>query len=232
MTLAEIKKGLDCETFISPDDLRIVSITYNDLEIPHDVYQNKINTIEDKSYLFEYNPIIDLYKSNYFDLAKYTGVFSWKFQDKTGLSKNLLYKLLDTNDYQGYDIIHFCRPLGKPYLEFTEENHHGFLKLFTLICNDLNLQVKEPIHTIYSNFFIAKSEIYKSYISECLIPAIDLLENKYKDLAWKNANYKSGLTEKALKKYTGLEYYTFHTFILERLFSVWINNNLKVLKIC
>lgn len=232
MTLTEIKQGIDTETIISPDELRIVSINYNGSTTQYDDYHNKVNSIEGKSYLFEYNPMIDLYKSNYFKLVEYTGVFSWKFQDKTGLNKNLLYNILDKNDFQEYDVIHFCRPLGEPFLKFTENNHKGFMKLFSLICNELNIEVKEPINTIYSNFFIAKSEIYEKYIEEVLIPAIDLMETKYKYLAWEDANYKSGLKKEALKKYTGLEYYTFHTFILERLFSVWIGGQLKVLRVC
>jgi hypothetical protein len=65
--------------------------------------------------------------------------------------------------------------------------------------------------------------VYKEYV-EVLKNAIQLMDSKYTELAFKDANYQSGLTPEQLKERTGLDYYTFHTFILERLLSVWIDN--------
>ena len=142
----------------------------------------------------------------------------------------MLFNLLKEKNYQNYDIINLCEDLPKPYLEFTEDSHKGFRKLFDLICNDLELKVKEPKHHIYSNFFIAKRDTFKSY-QDLLIKSIELLENKYKDLAWRDSGY-IGLNKENLKKYTGLDYYPFHAFILERLMSLWIDNeNIKTLNL-
>lgn len=178
---------------------------------------NKVSTIAEKSYLFEYNVILNTPIVN-----DYTSFFSWKFRAKTGMNKRVLFNLLLDNHYWNYDIINLCEPLPKPYLEFTEENHKGFMELFTNICADLGLKVNEPKHTIYSNFFIAKKEIFIEY-QNLLKKAIELLETKYKEQAWKDSGYK-GLPSERLKEVTGLEYYTFHTFILERLMSIWIDN--------
>jgi hypothetical protein len=105
------------------------------------------------------------------------------------------------------------------------------MELFTNICTDLGLKVSEPKHTIYSNFFIAKKDTFTEY-KELLIKAIDLLETKYKEAAWKDSGYKA-LSADKLKIVTGLDYYTMHTFILERLLSVWIDNKeIKTLDIC
>jgi hypothetical protein len=184
---------------------------------------NKVSTIAEKSYLFEYNVILGT------DIVNdYTGFLGWKFRAKTGMNKRVLFNLLLDNHYWNYDIINLCEPLPKPYLEFTENNHKGFIELFTNLCMDLHLTVKEPKHTIYSNFFIAKKEIFIEY-QALLKNAIELLETEYVDLAWKDSGYV-GLGTKRLKLATGLEYYTFHTFILERLLSVWIDNkNIKTL---
>ena len=46
---------------------------------------------------------------------------------------------------------------------------------------------------------------------------------KYKTEAWEDSGYKA-LTSERLKQVTGLDYYPMHTFILERLLSVWIDN--------
>ena len=51
---------------------------------------------------------------------------------------------------------------------------------------------------------------------------IALLEDKYEHLAWKNANYVDGLKPQQLKEATGLDYYPMHTFVLERLWSAYV----------
>ena len=178
---------------------------------------NKVSTIAEKSYLFEYNVILNTTIVN-----DYTGFFSWKFRAKTGMNKQVLFNLLLDKHYWNYEVINLCEPLPKPYLEFTDLNHKGFMELFTKICMDLDLIVKEPKHIIYSNFFIAKKEIFIEY--QILIKkAIELLETKYMDLVWQDSGYK-GLPKERLKEATELDHYTFHTFILERLMSVWIDN--------
>ena len=178
---------------------------------------NKVCTIAEKSYLFEYNVILKTPIVN-----DYTGFFSWKFRAKTGMNKRVLFNLLLDNHYCNYEVINLCEPLPKPYLEFSESNHKGFIDLFTSICTDLGLKVSEPKYTIYSNFFIAKKEVFIEY-QNLLRQAVELLETKYMDLAWSNPGYK-GLPKERLKEATGLDHYTFHTFILERLMSVWIDN--------
>ena len=178
---------------------------------------NKVSTIAEKSYLFEYNVILNTPIVN-----EYTGFFSWKFRSKTGMNKRVLFNLLIDNHYWNYDVINLCEPLPKPYLEFTELNHKGFMELFTKICTDLGLKVSEPKHTIYSNFFIAKKDAFIDY-RLMLRSAIELLETKYKSEAWNDSGYK-GLPKERLNEVTGLDYYPMHTFILERLLSVWIDN--------
>lgn len=178
---------------------------------------NKVSTIAEKSYLFEYNVILNTPIVN-----DYTGFFSWKFRAKTGMNKRVLFNLLLDNHYWNYEVINLCEPLPKPYLEFTELNHKGFMELFTNLCTDLGLKVSEPKHTIYSNFFIAKKEVFIEY-QDLLKKAIELLETKYKTEAWLDSGYK-GLPKERLKEATELDHYTFHTFILERLLSVWIDN--------
>lgn len=178
---------------------------------------NKVSTIAEKSYLFEYNVILDTPIVN-----DYTGFLSWKFRAKTGMNKRVLFNLLLDKHYWNYDVINLCEPLPKPYLEFTELKHKGFMELFPNLCTDLGLKVSEPKHTIYSNFFIAKKDVFIEY-QELLKKAIELLETKYKKEAWNDSGYK-GLPKERLKEATELDHYTFHTFILERLISVWIDN--------
>lgn len=213
------------------DNLQIYSITYKEGQFTEfDNYDNSgVKTVEQKSYLFEWNPIVDII-DNYELKSKYLGIFSYKFPFKTHLSKKLLDKVFeDVTQTHDYDVIGLSPSFfKKKYLKFTEEQHPGFMELFTLVCNDLNLVVKEPKNVVYSNFFIAKTEIYKEFVNTIAKPAIELLETKYKELAWKNANYVSGLQGEELKQQTGLDFYTFHTFVLERLLSAWLENRIDL----
>ena len=231
--LSKVLYALDSEDLsVKLDNLEVHTITYDKNQvasyIPYD--NSAVRTIEQKSYLFEYNPILNLSKD--FQDDKYYGIFSWKFENKTGLTKQVLYKTLMQKKYQDFDVINLCRPIPEQYLAFSEKQHKGFRKLFDNVCNDLGLVSKEPNHVIYSNFFIAKGEVYKSFINDVVIPAIELLETKYKEDAWMNANYIVGLPQEKLKDITGLDYYTMHSFVLERLMSIYIDNKtLKTLNV-
>jgi len=203
---------------------KIYSIVYKpDQVAEHTLYDNgHIKTIEDKSYLFEYNPIVDIV-SNHEITEDYLGIFSWKFPFKTGVFKKKLHWLMKNSP--DADIYILCNHVFREgYLEFTEKYHPGFKDIFYPLCEDLGLKVEESKFPIYSNFFIMKTELYKDYVNTVIKPAIELLETKYKDLAWKDAQYTAGLKSETLKDFTGLDYYTFHTFVLERLVNQYVSN--------
>lgn len=201
---------------------QIYSIVYEEIQPSEYIrYFNNIKTIEEKSYLFEYNVILNIKPEK-----DWVGVFSWKFPLKTGIPKVKVLQILDKYRKSNVQCINFCPKLNQPYLKFTESQHKGFMSIFNPLCKDLGLVVKEPSNVIYSNFFVLRPDVFKEY-QKLLTRAITLLETKYKDKVWKNAGYK-GLDPKSLKEKTGLDYYTFHTFLLERLISIWIDKiNIK-----
>ena len=203
---------------------KIYSIVYDEQQtIEYEKYFNNINTVNMRSYLFEYNVLIDIIDNFKIDNDKYLGIFSHKFPFKTGLFKKKLYWLLENNP--DFDIYGLCLQynLRGKYLDFTEKVHPGFKELFYPLCKDLGLEVKEPESVIYSNFVVMKTDIYRDYVNTIIKPAIYLLETKYKDLAWKDSNYK-GLPRDQLKLHTELDYYPMTTFVLERLLNMYINN--------
>ena len=73
-------------------NLKIYSIVYNNEQIvEYEKYDNSnIKTIEQRSYLFEYNPIIDIIQNNNFKKDDLIGIFSWKFPYKTLIFKKKL----------------------------------------------------------------------------------------------------------------------------------------------
>ena len=221
-------------------DYKIYNIIYQDSQkdrCEFDIYKNTVKTLEDKSYLFEYNPILDVMSKS--KEADYVGIFSWKFLDKTGFFKKKLDYLIEENP--NYDVYTICHPyqdiVSVGYYKFTENYHPGFMDLFKDLCNDLNLDSREPKNIIFSNFLVAKWEVYKEFIDKIIIPAIELLETKYVEQVWKDAQYcgpqKAGLTPDKLREFTGLEYYPFHTFILERLWSAYLQSrsDIKVINL-
>ena len=221
-------------------DYKIYNIIYQDNQkerCEFDTYLNTVKTLEDKSYLFEYNPILNILSKE--KEAEYVGIFSWKFLDKTGFYKKKLDYLLDKNP--GQDVYTICLPykdiIEKGYYKFTEDYHPGFMDLFKKLCDEFNLDSREPKHHIFSNFVIVKWDLYKKFVDEIIIPAIHLLETKYVEQVWKDANYcgptRAGLEPDKLRQFTGLEYYPFHTFILERLWSAYVqtHQDIKVLNL-
>ncbi len=218
----DLFKELSHHTFTPPDKYNLFSITYKDgQDVEYTEYRNKINSIEEKSYLSEYNPILDIMDNHFLDNRKYTGIFSHKFPLKSGYYKKYVEQILDEEDA---DVIVFCKQIPN-YIQWSTKQHPGLGNVLQTILDKLGIELtKEPKATVYSNFFIAKTEVYKEY-AKFLKSVIYLMEHdpEIKGLVSMDAQYHSGLSKEDLKLYTGLESYTFHTFVLERLMSIWID---------
>lgn len=87
---------------------------------------------------------------------------------------------------------------------------------------------------IYENHFVANGNLYKEYVRTCLIPCIDFMEHN-KDIFLLDANYRTKKTkeeQRAYKEMTGRDDWPIAPFVLERLFSIWINDkDLKVISL-
>lgn len=201
---------------------RIYSIVHKPEQISEYIrYDNSLITTPDqKSYLFEYNPMVDILDNHLIE-EEYLGIFSHKFHIKTGILRKKLYLFL--NNFPNYDFYSFSKysSINFHLPGFNEKSHPGFREIFEPICQDLNLPMSGQ-DLIYENFFITKTNIYKDYVNTIVKPAIQLLDTKYKDLAWRNAIY---IPNQSIFENTGLPYYTFHTFILERLINQYIEKN-------
>lgn len=212
---------------------KIISVCYNSNQFTeYERYMNPVKTIKDRSYLFEYNPIIEIINKNLYNVNdyKYIGIFSWKFCNKTGFSERELYYNIDGV----HDVYIFVKSIfknGKEYFDYSFNFHGQVLKeLIQYICQDLNIEFTDsPEYAVFSNFYVARYDILKDYVNSYVIPTIDLLETKYKESAWLNSKYMN-LKPEELFSNTGLTYYPLHSFILERMFSIYLHNN-KNLKV-
>lgn len=223
------------KSVIDTKNTKIISICYDiNQNSEYEKYMNKVNSIEQKSYLFEYNPIIDIVTNNLYNISdyNYVGIFSWKFPNKTTFSEREVYYNID-NEHDVYTFVHNRFKTGKEYFDYSENFHGNLLSVLEKLCSKLNIiYTDSPQYVMYSNFYVAKYEILKDYVYNYIIPSIELLETEFKEDAWRNSKYMN-LSKADLLKYTGLDYYPMHSFILERMFSLYLHNhqNLKV-KIC
>jgi hypothetical protein len=207
---------------------KLYNIVYKDSQISqYERYDNShIKTPEQKSYLFEYNPIIDIVDNHLIE-EEYLGIFSYKFATKffngKVITKDFLRNRLENSP--GFDLYGISHLSSKKFFgfDFVEKEHPGFFDIFFPLCDDLKLSKEEPDFMINSNFFVAKTEIYRCYVNDVIKPAINLLDNKYKELSWKKCKYDGGRHN--IMELIGLPFYTFHPFILERLVAQYCKTN-------
>jgi hypothetical protein len=92
--------------------------------------------------------------------------------------------------------------------------------------NDLRNFIKVPREVskaIYENHFIATKEIYHEYVNSCLTPCISYIRDN--PLYMADSGYARRKTPEERKRYTdvtGRADWPIAPFILERLFSIWI----------
>lgn len=217
-----------------PEDVKIHGITYNDGQITEfENYKNNVKTLAEKSWRFEMNPIIDIV-TNSTQENGYLGVVSYKFRKKTGLTKKILNRILLENKYQEYDFINLSRSYwnnGRDFLKFTEECHPGITELMKEVVEKVGLTWDVKTETTnYSNFFILKTELYKDFVNNYCIPALEYMESDDKFMA--NATYDVGLSKELLKENTELEHYPMIPFIMEKLILFYTKDKqLKVLNL-
>lgn len=211
------------------DNVKAWGITYNADQYTE--FENYFNQTKEKSWRFEYSPIIDIIDNKIGDYNGYVGVFSWKMPSKSGISKKILDAIVDDIiKTDNPDVLSLCpRIFQDNYLNFSYDQHPKLKEILVMVCNKLNLKLPEEVDkVIYSNMFIAKAEIYKKFVDEIVKPALDYMENEIWDIVNVDAEYQSGLPTEKLKEYTNLDYYNYVTFVLERMLSIWLYNNPQI----
>lgn len=182
---------------------------------------------------FENSIIADLVPLIYEDLIC---IASWRLHEKRQSRLRLLDKELteqkilshefDVAILTPYSETH--RPLemgakwhGKPFIEGIAE----LRKLFPF-------RGEEIRHAIYENHFIARREIYHEYVNNCLIPVMQFMKGN--PVFTQDGGYaKRKKPEEVAAVISKLGHpWTIAPFILERLFSIWIDRrNFKVINL-
>lgn len=157
-------------------------------------------------------------------------VCSWKLSQKIRWNVCMPRPLTEDILKTDFEVMSFtCNTKYHQFLNAAEKWHPGFIEtmklLLSLIEKPMPLFVKSPI---YQNHFCARADIYKKYVNEYLSPAMEAMsmDGKLKDLCWKDSNYsqlakRDAASSEILKEKIGVSYYPMHAFILERLFSIF-----------
>lgn len=118
---------------------------------------------------------------------------------------------------------------GGPQHNYAWDNAIKELKKFIPIPEE----VKTPI---YENCQVVRKELYYSYINDCLKPCIDFMRGR--DVFFVDSGYAEKKARKQpeeverYRKISGKNDWPIAPFILERLFSIWIDSqDLKILNV-
>lgn len=204
------------------DDINIYQVYYQEDQkaqlfsdtIPY--FNNKLTTI------FENQVLLDLYRQGKIHGA-YFGLLSWKTKQKNRLSFNSIKPRLDPKynfisvTYDRHDV-----------LGYAEKCHPGFTMIFKKLLQYIEVdQDIRPLAGIYQNGVITKPSVYVDYIEKFLLPALEFFEQceaEIKEKLFSDTRYQRVNQSISLETF-GTNFYPFHTFLLERLWSVYFHLN-------
>ena len=180
---------------------------------------------------FENGVIVDLYNKGKIHEADYFGVLSWRIEQKNNLSLNVLNNITpDHNLYSFRNIV-----LNHPVIPVGCQYHPAFGPLFKRLMEVLGLDYdrlyRDLHYGYYQNAVIASREIYLDYFHNFLKPCINYIDSctdqNFLNLLRSDplySRYPPGHQQK-LMAHIGTPHYQYHTFILERLWSVYVMLN-------
>lgn len=184
---------------------------------------------------FENSVILDL-RSEIDD--DYFAVLSWKLREKLGQAKqwkgmkiaNTSNKLFTPEIFEMYldtykpDAMSFQRHAPHDPISYADRFHPNFSTYFKKIMNAIGYNWRPTVYNdvFYCNYFTAKGEIYAEYIDKMLAPAMEVMENMPE--LFENSNYPHPLPEHLTSVFK-VNYYPYHAFLCERMFSYFAHLN-------
>jgi hypothetical protein len=205
--------------------IQIYQIYYEEKQLPNLVqnpifvpYFNKTCTV-----FFENWVIKTLLEENKHHFAEYFGVASPRLLQKV---PNFSIERLNKSIEGGPDVVIFNPSPATPIdpIKYANRYHPNFMRHFKTICNEIGINWTPEYykHIVNSNHFIAKSYIYEDYFYKFLDPAIDVMVSMPGLMT--DSRYFRQLPTHLVKEW-GFGHYPLHTFICERLFSLFLHKN-------
>lgn len=180
---------------------------------------------------FENSVIAELISKHEHRKGDYFGVFSHDIRQdivfKEGeytFNPENLEKVVSNNT--GVEVFSFQKRREQKNIVLQAENYHpGIVEMTKKVlveCEFLYDLPKRLNNIILWNYFLAKSDIYEAYVTELLLPAMQVLKNMPE--AYQDAKYKT-LDDETRQRFIrafGHPHYPYHPFLLERLPSVFM----------
>lgn len=186
-------------------------------------YDNSTSNVPE---YYEFGPLLDLYESKKYLDAEYTGIVSYKFNRKTGISGTEIKDFIVNNP--GYDV-YFINP--HPYLAYCYYNawdqgecwHRGLKEVASIVLKELGIVNNidnVPRHSMknlcYANFWVGNQWFWSKY-GEIMI--------SLKKLINENVEIKSLLFEDTFHANDSAPLFP---FLFERLFSTILSVNQNI----
>jgi len=199
-------------------DIQVYQILYQEEQKEHLFLDTIPYFNKDLGLYFENDVILDLYRRGKI-IGDYFGVLSWKARLKNHINNTYLKKLLK----YGFDMFSLTYDRHDVF-GYGDLCHPGFSTIYKELLEELKLDPDiKPAIGLYQNAIIARPKIYIDYIENFLIPTLDFFDNcsdEINELLYADANYR-GVNKERLSKSFGVTHYTLHTFVLERLWSLY-----------
>lgn len=194
---------------------------------------------------FENRVMVDAIQDDLHLDAEYFAVLSHKFFNDT-INKELLpiTKTEIESALGDTDVISFFgyQTNNQMFLH-AEKVHKGidvcFRELFKLL-GLMYYPLEQFRFVVYRNAFFARWDVYERYVNEMLKPCIELMSDRKNDklyqAIWQDSRYpyqerRFSVHPNLRQKFVhdmGVPYYPFHTFVLERMFPYWLNQNPEI----
>jgi hypothetical protein len=173
----------------------------------------------------------------------YFGVVAYKLREKLSFAKTYPIVNIANRSIQEFtpelyefelwkrtpDVFSFQRQLPHDPVSFADKFHSGFSNYFKKIMYEIGYNWYPTVfeNVFYCNYFTAKSEIYEHFVKTMLEPAMEVMETM--PVLMQNSGYPKTLPEH-LQRQWGINFYPYHTFLCERMFSFYAHlNKLKCL---
>ena len=162
--------------------------------------------------------------------AEKVGVCSWKLAEKMRMRVGLRQPVTQDVINSEYEVLSFTKNSKKhSMLAMANAWHPEFIKTITLLWEKLGYKMKgETKQPVYQNHHISKREIYKDYVLNFLLPAMELIKS-YEELN-KMMIQPSGYSRlnrhcdiRSVKSKLGMDEYPLCPFIMERCPSLWFD---------
>ena len=158
--------------------------------------------------------------------ADYVGVCSWRLKKKRGDMFRLTDQTLTKEKILNSEFDSAILTPRSPTHDVMGMASHWQGKAWDNAINDLRnfIHVPKTVTPIYENHFIARKDIYQAYVNNCLLPCLAYISTR--DVYMADSGYakkKKPCEVLEYKAKTGRNDWPIAPFILERLFSIWIN---------